>query len=45
MTFGLFLLTSALKHQMTPPEAVLIGVICIAICWISARLILDNDEL
>lgn len=45
MTFGLFLLTSAQKHQMTAPEAFLIGVACIGICWISARLILDNDEL
>ena len=45
MTFGLFLLTSGQSHRMTVPEAVLIGVVCIAICWISARLILDNDEL
>jgi hypothetical protein len=45
MTFDLFLLISVVKRQMTIPEVVLIGVMCIAICWISARLILDNDEL
>jgi hypothetical protein len=45
MTLGLFLLTSAQEHKMTTPEALLIGAMCIAICWISARLILDNDEL
>ena len=45
MTFGLFLLTEVPKRSCTLPEAVLIGVACIAICWISARLILDNDEL
>lgn len=45
MTLGLFLLTSAQGHKMTAPEAVLISVTCIAICWVSAHLILNNDEL